>query len=44
MRYSKEEKAMWVEDWRQSGKNATAYAKENGLVAWTFVTVNLTHP
>jgi len=33
---SKEEKAMWLEDWQQSGKNAWAYAKENGLVPQTF--------
>jgi len=31
MNYSKEEKAMWLDDWRQSGKSAWAYAKENGL-------------
>jgi transposase-like protein len=36
MQYSKEEKAMWVEDWRQSGKNAWAYAKANGLNPKTF--------
>jgi len=30
-RYSAEEKAMWVEDWRGSGKSTWAYAKENGL-------------
>jgi len=36
MQYSKEEKAMWLEDWRQSGKTAWAYAKENGLVPQTF--------
>ena len=35
-RFSSEEKAMWVEDWRQSGKNAWAYAKENGLIPQTF--------
>ena len=34
--FSKEEKAMWLEDWQQSGKNAWAYAKENGLVPQTF--------
>jgi len=34
---SKEEKAMWLEDWRQSGKKAWTYAKENGLVPQTFV-------
>jgi len=33
---SKEEKAMWLEDWQQSGKNAWAYAKENGFVPQTF--------
>jgi len=36
MQYSKEEKAMWVEDWQQSGKTAWAYAKENGLIPQTF--------
>jgi len=36
MHYSKEEKAMWLEDWRQSGKNPWAYAKENGLIPQTF--------
>ena len=36
MKFSKEEKAMWLEDWRQSGKAAWAYAKENGLVPQTF--------
>jgi len=38
MTYSKEEKAMWLEDWRQSGKSAWTYAKENGLIPQTFVT------
>jgi transposase-like protein len=37
MQYSKEEKEMWLEDWRQSGKNAWAYARENGLIPQTFV-------
>jgi transposase-like protein len=37
MKYSEEEKAMWVEDWRQSGKSAWAYAKANGLNPQTFV-------
>jgi hypothetical protein len=37
MNFSKEEKAMWLEDWRQSGKTAWAYAKENGLVPQTFL-------
>jgi hypothetical protein len=36
MQYSKEEKAMRLEDWRQSGKKAWAYAKENGLIPQTF--------
>ena len=27
---------MWIEDWRQSGKSAWAYAKENGLNPQTF--------
>ena len=31
MKYSEEEKAMWLEDWRQSGKSVWAYAKANGL-------------
>jgi len=37
MKFSEEEKAMWLEDWRQSGKSAWAYAKENGLNPQTFV-------
>jgi transposase-like protein len=36
MNFSKEEKAMWLADWRQSGKTAWTYAKENGLVPQTF--------
>jgi len=36
-RYSKEERAMWLEDWKGSGKNACAYAKENGLNQQTFI-------
>jgi len=36
MKISKEEKAMWLEDWRQSGKSAWAYAKDNGLIPQTF--------
>ena len=36
MIFSKEEKEMWVEDWRRSGKTAWAYAKENGLIPQTF--------
>jgi len=38
MTYSKEEKAMWLEDWAKSGKGAWTYAKENGLIPQTFVT------
>ena len=37
MNFSKEEKDMWLEDWRQSGKTAWAYAKVNGLNPQTFV-------
>jgi transposase-like protein len=36
MKFSKEEKAMWLEDWIRSGKSAWAYAKENGLIPQTF--------
>ena len=36
-KYSAEEKAMWLDDWHQSGKNAWAYARENGLVPQTFI-------
>jgi hypothetical protein len=35
-RCSAEEKAMWVKDWKRSGKKAWAYAKENGLNGQTF--------
>jgi len=38
MNYTKEEKAMWLEDWQQSGKSAWTYARENGLIPQTFVT------
>jgi len=37
MQFSKEEKAMRLEDWKRSGKKAWAYAKENGLVPQTFI-------
>jgi transposase-like protein len=30
-RYSEEEKAMWIEDWKASGMSATMYARENEL-------------
>ncbi|MCL2880101.1 MAG: hypothetical protein FWF29_07640 [Treponema sp.] len=36
MHFSNEEKAMWLEDWRKSGKGAWVYAKDNGLVPQTF--------
>ena len=38
MTYSKDEKAMWLEDWQKSGKGAWRYARENGLIPQTFVT------
>ena len=37
MHYSKEEKGMWLDDWRQSGKSACAYAKMNSLNPQTFI-------
>jgi len=37
MKFREEEKAMWLEDWRRSGKKAWAYANENGLIPQTFV-------
>jgi len=36
MNYSTEEKAKLLEGWRQSGKSISAYAREQGLVRWTF--------
>ena len=36
MKFSEEEKAMWLEDWRLSGKKAWTYARENGLIPQTF--------
>jgi len=36
MNFSKEEKAKWLEDWKQSGKSISAYVREKGLVRWTF--------
>jgi transposase-like protein len=35
-RYSKEEKAKRLEDWKRSGKSQWAYAKENGISPQTF--------
>jgi hypothetical protein len=37
MKYSREERWMWLEDWRVSGKSAWSYAKANGLNPQTFV-------
>jgi len=37
MKFSEEEKSMWLEDWKKSGKSAWAYAKVNGLNPQTFV-------
>ena len=36
MKISKEEKEMWLEDWKRSGKKAWTYAKENNLTPQTF--------
>ena len=36
MKISKEEKEMWLEDWKRSGKKAWTYAKENNLMPQTF--------
>jgi len=36
MRYSEEERTMFLEDWKQSGKSAWKYAKENKLSWKTF--------
>ena len=36
MKFNEEERAMWLEDWRRSRKNAWTYARENGLVPQTF--------
>jgi hypothetical protein len=35
-KYGDEEKEMWVEDWKGSGKSLWVYAKENGLNPQTF--------
>jgi hypothetical protein len=37
MKFNEEEKALWLEDWRQSGKKPWTYAKENGLIPQTFI-------
>jgi len=36
MRYSEEERTMFLEDWKQSGKSAWKYANENRLSWKTF--------
>ncbi|MCL2243706.1 MAG: hypothetical protein FWC03_04470 [Treponema sp.] len=36
MRYSEEEKIKRLEDWKQSGKSAWAYAKDSGINQQTF--------
>ena len=36
MKFSQEEKTRLLEDWRQSGKNKWAYAKEKGICPQTF--------
>jgi hypothetical protein len=37
MLFSKEDKVLWLEDFRRSGKSPWAYAKENGLNPQTFI-------
>ena len=37
MHYSKEEKAKYLEEWKQSGKSAWAYAREKGINLQTFL-------
>ena len=36
MKINEEEKAMWLEGWKASGKKAWTYARENGLIPQTF--------
>jgi hypothetical protein len=36
MKYSREEKAKRLEDWKQSGKSPWVYAKENGIKLQAF--------
>ena len=36
MHFSNEEKTKWLEDWRQSGMKAFAFAKVNGIIPQTF--------
>jgi len=37
MHYRKDEKEMWLVNWKNSGKSAWVYAKENGLNQQTFI-------
>jgi transposase-like protein len=37
-KYSREEKAKYLEDWKQSGKSLWVYAKESGINPQTFNT------
>ena len=37
MRYSEEEKKMWMDDWAESGLSAWAYSRKNGLNLQTFL-------
>jgi len=37
MRFTKDEKLKYFENWRQGNKSAWAYAKENGINPQTFV-------
>ena len=36
MHFTNEEKAMWIEDWKRSGKKPYTYAKDNGIVPQAF--------
>ena len=36
MRFSTEERARLLGEWRESGKSISAYVREKGLVRWTF--------
>ena len=36
MRFNKEEKTGWLEEWKLSGKSAWSFAKEKGLKGQTF--------
>jgi transposase-like protein len=36
VKFSLEEKAIWLADWKKSGKNVWTYAREKGLIPQTF--------